>query len=68
MGMIVVPDEIPKIVHNICGEGGIRTLGPVLPGQHISSVPLSTTQAPLRDTENCIILSFFLLDRIDVMY
>ena len=31
----------------ICGEGGIRTLGPLLGGQHISSVPHSTTLAPL---------------------
>ena len=29
------------------GEGGIRTHGPVLPGQHVSTVPLSTAQPPL---------------------
>ena len=34
----------------ICGEGGIRTHGPVLPGQHISTVPLSTAQPPLHAT------------------
>ena len=40
--------QSPKIlILKIGGEGGIRTLGPVLPGQHISSVPLSATQAPL---------------------
>ena len=34
----------------LSGEGGIRTLGPVLPRQHISSVPLSASQAPLLPT------------------
>lgn len=36
----------------VCGEGGIRTRGAVLPAQHISSVPLSTTQPPLLPTDN----------------
>gem|GEM_PF-4332799 len=30
------------------GGGGIRTHGPVLPGQHVSTVPLSAAQPLLR--------------------